>query len=164
MKEIELQLQFPELYKVAKNQRLLLRVIVLAVLGYVGLFAVDMTADREIVPIPEDHRDKFDSDTIEAHVYSFPQSVVVICIAVMFVFLAVAWLVAVLSLLAAFHWNPLLRILAILLSFVPVISLLVLLIVSSRATGALKRAGYKVGLLGVNAASLAELKTNAARA
>jgi hypothetical protein len=60
--------------------------------------------------------------------------------------------------------NLLARVFAILGSLVPFVSLLILLFISSRATGLLKRAGYKVGLLGVNSRTLAQMKALAGTA
>jgi len=75
-----------------------------------------------------------------------------------FIVLAVLWISTLIYLLIALRTPVLLIILVVIGAFLPVISLLVLLIVSSRATSALKSAGYKVGLIGVSRATLAQLK------
>lgn len=47
-------------------------------------------------------------------------------------------------------WHVAVRILLLLLMFVPLVNLIVLLVVSGRATRALRAAGYRVGLLGAS--------------
>jgi hypothetical protein len=46
--------------------------------------------------------------------------------------------------------NPVVSVLILLLMFVPLLNILVLLVINARATRALRRAGYRVGFLGVS--------------
>jgi len=51
---------------------------------------------------------------------------------------------------AGLGWHVAVRILLLVLMFVPLVNLIVLLVVSGRATRALRDAGYRVGLLGAS--------------
>jgi hypothetical protein len=151
-----------DLYRVAVNQRRLLWTILFALLGYAALFAVDAAfSTTEYVPVPPELRDRFEGDVMEVSVLTDTGWILILCLGLVFLGLAIAWVVVVISLLSALRVNIFLKILAILGSFVPLLSLLILLLISSRATRVLKGAGYKVSLLGVNAETLARMRADA---
>ncbi len=63
---------------------------------------------------------------------------------------AVLAVVGVLKMATGLGLSPVVKILVVILMFVPCISLLTLLILNQKATTILKEAGYKVGLLGAS--------------
>jgi len=136
-----------DLYNVAVNQRRLLLTILGGFVAYIGLFVIGGVA-------PQESELTAGGAALGLAALGFLLAIVV---------LAVLWLIFLALLLSAMRVNIVLRIIALLAAFLPLISLLVLLAVSSHANGVLKRAGYKVGLLGVSGTSLAQLKVNAIR-
>jgi len=136
-------------YKIAKNQRRLLFVILCSIVLYIALFvlaSMNSTSSE-------------DGTTIRVNDGNgMVLGIAFLTIGLCFIVLAVLWISTLIYLLIALRTPVLLIILVVIGAFLPVISLLVLLIVSSRATSALKSAGYKVGLIGVSRATLAQLK------
>ncbi|MFI4882189.1 MAG: hypothetical protein ACIAQU_06350 [Phycisphaerales bacterium JB064] len=61
---------------------------------------------------------------------------------------SIASIVVIVLLTGALGWSVVGRVVAALLMFCPIISLITLLVINSKATNALKAAGYKVGLMG----------------
>ena len=59
-------------------------------------------------------------------------------------------LVGVVRVVSGLAWSLLAKIAVIVLMFVPLLNLITLLVVNSRATTALRNAGYKVGFLGAS--------------
>ena len=66
-----------------------------------------------------------------------------------FIATAILQLVMTIMLVTALKWNPVVIVLCVLALFLPCIGLLVLLIISDRATRTLKAHGLQVGLMGV---------------
>ena len=61
---------------------------------------------------------------------------------------AIASVIGVLRLAKGMGWAVVVRIFLVLISLIPLLGLLMLLSINSRATAALRKAGYKVGLMG----------------
>ena len=59
-------------------------------------------------------------------------------------------LVGIVQIGGGFHYSTGMKTLLVVLMFIPLISLLTLLRMNSKATAALRKAGYKVGLLGAS--------------
>ena len=59
-------------------------------------------------------------------------------------------LVGVIQVVSGLAWSLFARVAVIVLMFVPLLNLITLLVVNSKATNALRNAGYKVGFLGAS--------------
>lgn len=134
-----------DLYDIAKNQRRLLLIILCSLLLYVALIVIGAampSGDTEAMPDGQ----------------AAVLGLVLLGIVITFLALGIAWVIVLVFLLIALRTPIVWRIIAIFAAFVPVVSLAVLVIVSSRATVALQRANCKVGLLGVSGKTLRELQ------
>lgn len=149
-----------DLYKIAKNQRRLVWVILCALLNYAALFGVvAMFTESDTRTGPTG----LFVDAEAFHIVTNPESGLVFLALVgtpflFFMILVVVWLIVFVLLLSSLRLNVFLKMLAILGSFVPIISLLVLLAVLLHASRVLSRAGYKAGLLGLNSRTVGHLK------
>ncbi len=59
-------------------------------------------------------------------------------------------LIGVFQVVTGLSWSPLAKAFTLVLMFVPLINLITLLVVNSKATSALRNAGYRVGFLGAS--------------
>lgn len=120
---------------VVKWQKVLLGVILL----YIVLLAVNsVTRVTGVFGVPENAETISPSEALAVFVW------LGLGLAIL-----VGAVVAVAGLTRALGWNVALRILCCVLLFVPLVGLITLLVVNSKATSALKAAGYRVGLMGV---------------
>lgn len=130
-----------DLYKIARNQRWLLLLILTNILAYISILVISAAAPR-------------DATDNQAALFGL----LIIAIVCLVLIVAVVWIVVLILMLVSLKTSGVTLALFVIGSFLPVISLIVLLIASSIATRALKNAGHKVGLIGVSRATLKQLK------
>lgn len=138
-----------DLYKIAKHQRRLLILILVVYAIPMLLMAIWFMSRVEILPGIESTEFTQDQFTLVLGVYA--------AILLAGLLLGIIVLSSLLVALRASNFEVVVMAIALLIPM-PLIAFILLLIVSSRATRALRSAGYGVGLLGVGRATLAQLK------
>lgn len=124
---------------VAKWQKLLLWIIlaqIILIIVAVGLAATGSLGAQPAAP------------GAGSQAASAGATAAVLAIQVVSVGLSIASVVVIILLTGALGWGVAARVISALLMFCPIISLITLLVINAKATGALKAAGYKVGLMG----------------
>lgn len=151
-------------YKIALGQRRLIRVVLGSFLLVSAIIAAYyFSYSTSVQPITPEMRASYDGEetTYILHEPLTPAWLQITLAAFTVVSCSIAailWFSRFLMLLFALRTHAITKIMALIGSFVPLVSLLVLAVVLGRARGVLKRAGYRVGALGASRRVLDELK------
>ncbi len=135
-----------DVYNVAKNQRRMLQLILVAIAINIVAFALLAMDSEESGP---------NQSSIGLAITGLVMIVTGIAV-------GISMLIVLVMLLTSMRVSPAVLVAALVCAFLPFFSVIVVLVAVSKANTILKRAGYKAGLLGVNSGALAKLRSEAA--